>query len=506
MSCAPHEAGFEDGTLNYLSIPAVEIGLRHLERAGVDTIQRRTDCLTGWLLAELLALRHANGRPVVRVYGPSTCDARGGTVTMNFYDPNGTLLDFRRIEELAGQEGISLRTGCFCNPGAGETAERLTEDDMRAGLAEGADLTLPRFLQLMQQRGDKSLGAIRVSFGVATNLADVERFLRFAAGFRDRTLVAVGDADGRRPELPRDPRRQLNQKKRLPGFFFVRLLELAGLIPQRRRPRLVVVAGARLFDLRAGLVQLRLRQLDDRAEAEVVARLGQLLRLRPPDRAAGSSGRDAETPSARRAARPGRRALTRFSRSRSALGLRARAQARFGVSRRKQVAVGQRHADVDADRRIVRVERRPAGTAPGPPRRSPRSSETRARARRRRTSPTIRAPGVPPTTSGRSRSACATSAASSVGGGGRQRLLAQRVDRRIGLTQRGGEGGEGRRGIVARLEQQELRFAQVDPREADVEARLQVALGAARRPDRRRADARPPCPAPRAGSPAPAAR
>ena len=189
---APREAGFEDGTLNYLSIPAVEIGLRHLERAGLDAIQTRIGCLTGWLLTELQSLRHGNGLPVVRMYGPSTCEDRGGTVTMNFYDPGGTLLDFRRVEELAAQEGISLRTGCFCNPGAGETAADLTEDDMRAGLAEGADLTLPRFLQVMQQRGGKTLGAIRVSLGLASNIADVDRFLRFAAGFRDQTMVAVG--------------------------------------------------------------------------------------------------------------------------------------------------------------------------------------------------------------------------------------------------------------------------------------------------------------------------
>ena len=82
-------------------------------------------------------------------------------MTLNFYDPNGHLLDYRRIEELAGLEHISLRTGCFCNPGAGETAEGLTEDDMRAGLAEGADISLPRFLQVMQHRGGKSAGAIR---------------------------------------------------------------------------------------------------------------------------------------------------------------------------------------------------------------------------------------------------------------------------------------------------------------------------------------------------------
>jgi selenocysteine lyase/cysteine desulfurase len=191
---APREAGFEDGTLNYLSIPAVQIGLRLLERVGIDTIRTRVHCLTDWLLTELLALRHANGRPMVRLYGPATSADRGATVAMNFYDPAGRLLDYRRIEELAGAQRISLRTGCFCNPGAGETAEGLTEDDMRAGLAEGADITLPRFLEVVQHRGGKSAGAIRVSFGLASNFADAERFLRFAAGFRDQDTLTVGPA------------------------------------------------------------------------------------------------------------------------------------------------------------------------------------------------------------------------------------------------------------------------------------------------------------------------
>jgi molybdenum cofactor sulfurtransferase len=189
---APREAGFEDGTLNYLSIPAVEIGLRHLERIGIDTIQARVGCLTDWLLTELVALRHGNGRPMVRLYGPASMTMRGGTVTMNFYDPDGHLLDYRRIDELAGLERISLRTGCFCNPGAGEIAEGLTEDDMRAGMGEGADITLPRFLQIMQHRGGKSAGAIRVSLGFVSNFADVERFLKFAGGFRDQTALAIG--------------------------------------------------------------------------------------------------------------------------------------------------------------------------------------------------------------------------------------------------------------------------------------------------------------------------
>jgi selenocysteine lyase/cysteine desulfurase len=190
---APAEAGFEDGTLNYLSIPGVRIGLGYLESVGIDLIEKRVRCLTGWLLRRLVDLRHSNGRPLVRIYGPITTTLRGGTVTMNFYDPEGRLLDYRRVEELAGERRISLRTGCFCNPGAGETAEGITADDITEALAIDGDLTLPRFMQIITHRGGKSAGAIRVSFGIASNFADAERFVQFAAGLRDQTRLTIGD-------------------------------------------------------------------------------------------------------------------------------------------------------------------------------------------------------------------------------------------------------------------------------------------------------------------------
>src|SRR5579872_1606085 len=188
-----NEAAFEDGTLNYLSIPAVEIGFQHLESIGIETIAERVRCLTGWLLEELLALRHSNGRAMVRIYGPATTQSRGGTVTLNLYDPQGHLLDYRRVEELAGAEGISLRTGCFCNPGAGETSEGLTEEDMRAGFTMGPDINLLSFVRMMQERGHKSAGSIRASIGLVTNFADVWRFREFVAGFRDQTRLTIGD-------------------------------------------------------------------------------------------------------------------------------------------------------------------------------------------------------------------------------------------------------------------------------------------------------------------------
>jgi len=189
---APNEAAFEDGTVNYLNIPAIQIGLEHLQKVGVDVIGERVRCLTGWLIEQLMGLVHENGRPMIRIYGPTNTHMRGGTVTLNFYDPDGRLLDYRRIEELANEQGISLRTGCFCNPGAGEIAEGLTREDMLAGLAESEDMTLPRFMQLIQHRGNKSAGAIRISVGLATNFADVYRFMQFAAGFRNKTNLNIG--------------------------------------------------------------------------------------------------------------------------------------------------------------------------------------------------------------------------------------------------------------------------------------------------------------------------
>ncbi len=191
---SPSEAAFEDGTLNYLAIPAVETGLEYIQSIGIETIHRRVHCLTGWLLEQFMSLRHENGRAMVRIYGPAANQDRGGTVTFNLYDPHGHLLDYRRVEELAGQEGISLRTGCFCNPGAGETAEGLTEEDMRAAQQLGDGISLLSFSQMMQSDGrNKSAGAIRASLGIASNFADVERFLNFIAGFRNQTRLTIGE-------------------------------------------------------------------------------------------------------------------------------------------------------------------------------------------------------------------------------------------------------------------------------------------------------------------------
>ena len=80
-------AAFEDGTLDYLNIPAVEIGIKHLESIGMDIIHESVRCLTGWLLDNLVEIKYSNGKPLVKIYGPISTDQRGGAIALNFVDP-----------------------------------------------------------------------------------------------------------------------------------------------------------------------------------------------------------------------------------------------------------------------------------------------------------------------------------------------------------------------------------------------------------------------------------
>ncbi len=183
---ADSEAAFEDGTVDYLNLPAVHIGLEYIDSIGVDLIHERVEALTSWLLDALTGLRHSNDAPLVRIYGPTDTESRGGTIAFNFYDPDARLVDYHKVEQLANGFNISLRTGCFCNPGAGELAHGLTADEMAEAFQNEERMTMDQFQAIVLSKHQKSAGAVRVSLGIASNFADVYRFLGFAAGFLDR--------------------------------------------------------------------------------------------------------------------------------------------------------------------------------------------------------------------------------------------------------------------------------------------------------------------------------
>ena len=178
---------FEDGTPDYLSMPAIEIGLKHIAQIGYAAIHSRVESLTGWLLAQLSGLRHDNGLPAVRIYGPLTTEDRGGTVALNFFDVDGRFVDHRIIEDRANRMNISLRTGCFCNPGGGEVALGISGEELSACFSGSPEhLTLDDFRRCID---DKSTGAVRISLGLVSNFADVFHFVRFAQCFIDQSIT-----------------------------------------------------------------------------------------------------------------------------------------------------------------------------------------------------------------------------------------------------------------------------------------------------------------------------
>ncbi len=176
-------AAFEDGTPDFGNIPAVADGLDLLDAIGIELIHERVVALTDWLMREMLALRHANGRPLVLLYGPAATEGRGGTLTFNFYDQNGRAVDHLEVERGAGERHISLRTGCFCNPGAGELALGLSRDELEHCFSDGTRMT---YEDLRSCIDPHEAGAVRVSLGPVSNFADAWAFVEYARTFVTR--------------------------------------------------------------------------------------------------------------------------------------------------------------------------------------------------------------------------------------------------------------------------------------------------------------------------------
>ena len=178
---------FEDGTINYLNIPAITNGLNFIASIGMENINRRIKELSRYLLSELSTLYHANGSKLIKLYGPRHVENRGGTFMMNFFDVNEQCYSPQRIEQLGSVEKISFRTGCFCNPGVDELNHDISPDTLR-NYFDG------------RHRGDyddfvaftgKTRGAVRISMGIPTTKSDVDRFIGFARTFLDKTIFQL---------------------------------------------------------------------------------------------------------------------------------------------------------------------------------------------------------------------------------------------------------------------------------------------------------------------------
>ncbi|HYV97144.1 MAG TPA: aminotransferase class V-fold PLP-dependent enzyme, partial [Gemmatimonadaceae bacterium] len=165
---------FEDGTPNFYGLAAAHAGFDLLARVDMHALSARVTQLAALARREMQRAAHANGAPMFRVYSPEDgCDL-GGTLAVNVLDARGIPIPYELVETAARDHRVAVRGGCFCNPGAAEAAFGFRAESTRRCLRTlGRDFT-PRRLGDCLNDGT-AVGAIRLSFGLATSEDDVVR-------------------------------------------------------------------------------------------------------------------------------------------------------------------------------------------------------------------------------------------------------------------------------------------------------------------------------------------
>jgi selenocysteine lyase/cysteine desulfurase len=177
---AEDHAKFEDGTINYLDIPALKIGIEHIRSVGIETIRKRVCTLAEIILDYMQVLTHSNGQRLVKIFGPLDCTDRGGTIIFNFLNKAGEVYPYMNVEKEANKQRISLRTGCFCNPGIDEINNHLAAGALEQYFKSSKNASVEDMMeQLHTMRG-----AVRISVGLVTNLRDIYRLMQFIKDFK----------------------------------------------------------------------------------------------------------------------------------------------------------------------------------------------------------------------------------------------------------------------------------------------------------------------------------
>ncbi|KAK0673296.1 putative molybdenum cofactor sulfurase [Cercophora samala] len=179
-----HE-GLEDGTLPFHSILALgeAIEVQGMLYGGMENVGRHVTGLVVRLYEGLRGLRYGNGREVVRVYeeeggeGTGYGDSRrqGGTVAFNVFGEDGGVVSYDRVEGLANERGIYVRSGGICCPGGIFTALQYEPWQLNRAKSAGHRCG-PHGLGVIN---DLPTGVVRASLGAMSTTKDVDTLIEF---------------------------------------------------------------------------------------------------------------------------------------------------------------------------------------------------------------------------------------------------------------------------------------------------------------------------------------
>lgn len=174
-------------------------------------------------LSCLASLQHENGEPLVQLHSPSSPDlycpkTHGAIISFSVLRASRGRVPPHEVERRASRAGIHIRSGCMCNPGAASTllgfASVLANFDITSCDSAG-HLDTPAAVQESYARNEhmetlvKEEGVIRVSFGLASSLADCACFVEFL-----RTFIEPKD-DPSNAEKPKPTGERLRDRSAL---------------------------------------------------------------------------------------------------------------------------------------------------------------------------------------------------------------------------------------------------------------------------------------------------
>ncbi|XP_034754478.1 molybdenum cofactor sulfurase [Etheostoma cragini] len=172
---------FEDGTVSFLDIIAVNHGFDSLYRitGGMHNIQQHTFGLARYTYMLLSSLCHGNGLPAAQIYSEGQFESpitQGAILNFNLKDCYGQIIGYSQVDRMASLYNIHVRTGCFCNTGACQSFLGITNQQMRRNLLAGH--VCGDSIDLVD---GQPTGSVRVSFGYMSTFEDCQKFLNFVA-------------------------------------------------------------------------------------------------------------------------------------------------------------------------------------------------------------------------------------------------------------------------------------------------------------------------------------
>lgn len=129
------------------------------------------------MLKRMRNYKHQNGVMLVKTYGPTTMEDRGGIIAFNLREDNGNLIKHIKVLEEANKYNISLRDGCMCCPG-GVEAKLDSETILKCSKQNNSN----KYINCLE-KSCGNYGVVRVSVGLVSNLEDIKTFLYFIKRF-----------------------------------------------------------------------------------------------------------------------------------------------------------------------------------------------------------------------------------------------------------------------------------------------------------------------------------